>query len=213
MTEALDEQLSALLDGELPPEECELLLKRLERDSELRARFARFALVGEALRGRADVAPAGRALFIARVHAAVAEVVPVPVLEDAPRANRRPRLVAGLAVAASVALLALVLLARAPGTTGTPPAETAQNTQQPAEHAATVVPEAAPRTSLTASSYVTPPKPTRIPSGELAHYVVAHSDFASAIPSGAMLTSIMVEEPAAEAAPQGPAGPAGSPPP
>jgi len=36
MTDALNEQLSACLDGELPPAELDLLLKRLERDPELR---------------------------------------------------------------------------------------------------------------------------------------------------------------------------------
>ena len=37
MSEILNQQLSALLDGELPPEQTELLLKRLSREPERRA--------------------------------------------------------------------------------------------------------------------------------------------------------------------------------
>lgn len=51
MTQVLDEQLSAFLDGELPAEEIALLLARLERDAECRRRIARYGLIGEALRG------------------------------------------------------------------------------------------------------------------------------------------------------------------
>lgn len=49
MREILDEQLSALLDGELPAEELDLVLSRLDRDPVLRARYARYAMVGECL--------------------------------------------------------------------------------------------------------------------------------------------------------------------
>lgn len=45
------EQLSALADGELPKGESELLLARLARDPQLRATWARYHAMGEALRG------------------------------------------------------------------------------------------------------------------------------------------------------------------
>ncbi len=50
MSETLDEQLSAFLDGELPPEELDLFLTRLDRDAGRRARLGRYALIGECLR-------------------------------------------------------------------------------------------------------------------------------------------------------------------
>ena len=43
-------QLSAMFDGELPPGECELLARRLTRDGELRAQWARYAMIGAAMR-------------------------------------------------------------------------------------------------------------------------------------------------------------------
>jgi len=49
MSQTINEQLSALLDGELPVEQQELLLRRLDNDPELRERFARYSLIGDVL--------------------------------------------------------------------------------------------------------------------------------------------------------------------
>ncbi|MFW2404670.1 MAG: sigma-E factor negative regulatory protein [Gammaproteobacteria bacterium] len=49
MTQTLDEQLSSLLDGELPEEQYELLLRRLESEPDLRNRFARYSFIGDVL--------------------------------------------------------------------------------------------------------------------------------------------------------------------
>src|SRR3972149_4238406 len=59
MTERIKEQLSAFLDGELPEPESALLLKRLERDDELRGALSRYSLIGAVLRHAGDV-PAAR---------------------------------------------------------------------------------------------------------------------------------------------------------
>src|SRR5512144_1830755 len=69
MTDQIREQLSALLDGELPRDEIGLLMRRLDRDPELRRSFGTYALIGETLR-----APGGRVAsqsFAARVSAAI----------------------------------------------------------------------------------------------------------------------------------------------
>lgn len=50
MTRIIEEQLSALLDGELPAEQESLLLRRLEREPDSRKRLARFGLIGELMR-------------------------------------------------------------------------------------------------------------------------------------------------------------------
>ncbi|HKR35605.1 MAG TPA: sigma-E factor negative regulatory protein, partial [Steroidobacteraceae bacterium] len=50
MTEPVNEQLSACLDGELPSAELDLLLKRLERNPELREALGRYTVIGETLR-------------------------------------------------------------------------------------------------------------------------------------------------------------------
>jgi len=56
--EQLQEQLSAFVDGELPVEEVELLLRRLERDAGHRQRFSRYVTIGSLMRG--EVGPAQR---------------------------------------------------------------------------------------------------------------------------------------------------------
>jgi hypothetical protein len=57
MGQKIEEQISALLDAELPVEEEELLLRRLEQDPEHTALLGRYSLIGELLRDvSADVA-------------------------------------------------------------------------------------------------------------------------------------------------------------
>lgn len=51
MSQVTDEQLSAFLDGELPEEQLDLLLARIDRDQPHRERLARYALIGDCLRG------------------------------------------------------------------------------------------------------------------------------------------------------------------
>src|SRR5580698_1802258 len=117
MSDQIREQVSAFLDGELPSSESELLLKRLTRDADLRASFGRYALIGETLRGEGR-APVSRG-FAARVNRAI-DGEPATAIPQVMRSARgrwwRP--VAGAAVAAGVAAVAVVALqerAIAPG--------------------------------------------------------------------------------------------------
>lgn len=50
MSDLLHEQLSALIDGELPAEECELLVKRIANSPELARSWHAYHLIGDALR-------------------------------------------------------------------------------------------------------------------------------------------------------------------
>lgn len=123
MSEESNQMLSALVDGELPSAEAGSVVNLTHLDLELKAKWGRYHLIGEALRGglpthlRRDLA--------ARVSAAVAAE---PAIIAAPPAPVRgaPRLLrpaAGLAIAASVALLAVVAVQRVavtPATPGTP---------------------------------------------------------------------------------------------
>ncbi len=93
MGQTIDEQLSALLDGELPVEQQELLLRRLERDTDLRARFGRYSMIGDLL---TDPRPQAAALQIAdRVRDRLAEEVgPAPAVASvAPIAVQAPQTV------------------------------------------------------------------------------------------------------------------------
>ena len=56
MNEAIRMQLSAFVDGELPDNEAELLLRRLSQDAELRQHVAEYMAIGRAIRGDTQVA-------------------------------------------------------------------------------------------------------------------------------------------------------------
>jgi sigma-E factor negative regulatory protein RseA len=110
MSEPIREQISAFLDGELPSSETELLLKRLARDADLRESFGRYALIGEAM--RLDERSRITRGFAARINATIdgepAVSSAAPAVRD--RATHWWRPIAGAAVAASVAVVAVVAL-------------------------------------------------------------------------------------------------------
>lgn len=97
-------QLSALLDGELAPDQARFLLRRLGHDADLAACWQRWQLAGDVLRGRPVAALAGGADGFAQ---AVARDVAASGVRPAPGFARRWRHGIGLAAAASVAALAM----------------------------------------------------------------------------------------------------------
>ncbi len=107
MNDKLREQISALADDELPEAERDLLLRRLSDDPALRSEWGRVHLIRDALHNELT-ASAGDTLS-QRVMAAL-ENEPQPVLRKARGrlAQRFAKPLAGLAVAASVAGLALI---------------------------------------------------------------------------------------------------------
>ena len=99
------EQLSALLDGELPRDELRFLLRRLERDTELSQRWSRYQLIGQTLkRERALQFASDRfaAAVMRRLDEQVELVAGVPIRQ------RILRWAGGGAIAASVAVVALL---------------------------------------------------------------------------------------------------------
>jgi len=103
--ERLLERLSALVDGELDAWETRVLVARLAADGALRARWERYHLIGEALRGRLPRGALDPALA-ARVRARLPQQAP-----PGAAAGRRWRwAAAGLALAASVAAVAVLAL-------------------------------------------------------------------------------------------------------
>ena len=103
MSDEIREQLSALADDELNDVEQPLLLGRLQRDAELRACLGRYQLIGEVMRGTGATATLGIA---GRVQQALAGDMPVSARASEQMALWKP--VVGLAVAASVALVAVL---------------------------------------------------------------------------------------------------------
>src|SRR5688500_5284895 len=105
------QQLSALMDGALAPDEARFLLRRLQHDGELSEYWERWQLAGEVMRGRAvAMLPAG---FAARVGDAIAEV---PVTSERQTQSRMhwSRWGGSVALAASVAVVALLATRQAP---------------------------------------------------------------------------------------------------
>ncbi len=103
MNEQSAEQLSRLVDGDLSESEATSLLGSLPTDEALKARWMRYCLMGNALRG--SLPERLSTDLAARVQGAIAEE---PTLLAPPRRSPQshPRLVAGWAVAASVAAVA-----------------------------------------------------------------------------------------------------------
>jgi anti-sigma factor RsiW len=66
---SIEEQLSAFLDGELPDEELQLLVRRLEREESFRATLVRYSLIGNILRN--DPIQASSEPFRARIMAEI----------------------------------------------------------------------------------------------------------------------------------------------
>lgn len=106
MNETLNEQISALIDDELTDNEQPLLIKRLDREETLRQKLSRYQLISDALQDNlpTQVDPG----FHARVQAALREE-PVAQLASA-RLGGLFKPVAGLAAAASVAIVAVLSL-------------------------------------------------------------------------------------------------------
>lgn len=186
MTESVNEQLSACLDGELPEAELDLLLKRLERNPDLRESLGRYTVIGEALRHTRPVV-ASRS-FADKVMAAV-EQEPAAA-RRAPRFSpvwaRTLRPVAGVGVAAAVAALAIFSVQQtgvAPGpVAANGPAATATVAANADELPSNIVPT------------TTSVQPAFVPATRLTNYVVAHSEYSSPLARRSVLTGVLAED-------------------
>ncbi len=178
MTDRIREQLSTFLDGELPEPETALLLKRLERDDELRGALSRYSLIGAVLRNDGDV-PAARQVA-ARVSAAIArEPLRPAAFVRIPSVGRLLNGLAGLAIAAGVAFGSVMLVQQLGlQDPATPEAVIAQAIDPPIEP----VSDVGEAVDEPATSYVTPPAADTtggIAPAQLANYLVAHYGYAS----------------------------------
>jgi len=106
MNDAIRMQISAFVDGELPDNEADLLLRRMGQDAELRQKVAEYLAIGRAMRGEASVAG------VDRIHERVSAAIDDKPFEHEVEATGPPpakaiRPLAGIAIAATVALLAI----------------------------------------------------------------------------------------------------------
>jgi negative regulator of sigma E activity len=154
MSQTLNEQLSAALDGELPADQYDLLLRRLDADPELREKFARYSLAGDAfVDGRIEADALGVADRVRE------QIAGMESPADESRQAGRSGVAAGVLGAGIAAAAALVLAlnlnptpvsesgARIAGTTPLPPQSGASDA------IAAVEPERMTRYLLTHSDY------------------------------------------------------------
>jgi len=213
MTDALNEQLSACLDGELPPAELGLLLKRVGREAGLHGAIGRYSLIGEAMRAERP-AVASRD-FANNVMAAVAAepalaqtLAPIarPKVARNPAAAERAAGIspavarylgpaAGMAIAAGVAAVAVFTMQPTGqsdfGAVGTPLIAAIQ----PAANEPAIVSDAE-------SSYVVPTSTTQsafMPATRLTNYVVAHSEYSSPLGRRSVWSGVLSNDDEAEA--------------
>lgn len=186
MTDSIKEQLSACLDGELPERELSMLCKRIEQDAQLRASMTRYSLIAEALRTAKPIAASSE--FAADVMERIrteatprASAVPFRV----PAATlRRLRPAAGMAIAASVAALAVFSVQRA----GLLPGDSAETTRSNTIADTQAVEEMTDRyvvPTLTSSSTAL------VPATRLTNYVVAHSEYSSPLGRRTVLSGVL----------------------
>lgn len=198
-------QLSALYDGELPPEQADMVIRRALKDPSLRASWGRYALIGACLRGeslstglpQADIASRVRARLVGeKDHGTAPAVAEQAAGMGARRFSVFGRGALGGAIAAGVAAVSLVIVrGMAPAALSTPPVAsqgvTAPAAAAPGDVSAT---DASPVQVASAArdsappSYVTPPVDSS-PAGRLntplLNYVVAHS---AGVPSAALFS-------------------------
>ncbi len=106
MNDAIRMQVSAFVDGELPSNEAEMLLRRMSQDAELRQQFAEYLATGRLLRGERSIAGMDR--LRDRIAAQIDEK-PLQDTSDVAvsEAPRFVRPLVGVAIAATVALAAI----------------------------------------------------------------------------------------------------------
>lgn len=189
MVDSVKEQLSACLDGELPERELPLLSKRLAHDAELKAAMSRYALISETLRTGEAVQPANG--FADAVMAKLAQEAPLKSSNKvSPAVLRRLRPVAGMAVAASVAALAVFSVQQA----GLMPNESGSGQMLADGQANAPISIAVPAVS---DRYVVPAQSSSssafIPATRLTNYVVAHSEYSSPLGRRSVLSGVLAE--------------------
>ncbi len=108
MNDALKMQVSAFVDGELPENEAELLVRRLSQDYELRQQVADYLSVGRVMRRESGVAGVER--LRDRISAELDERPSQDDVDHAPASDpsRLLRPLTGVAIVATVAVIAIV---------------------------------------------------------------------------------------------------------
>jgi sigma-E factor negative regulatory protein RseA len=174
MSKEIKEQISAFVDNELSPREIERTLARIGTQPDLRQVWDRYHLIGDTIRGEGVRTSSGGIADSIRERLESEPAILSPPAASGPL-GRRPGLglwirpVAGAALAASVAALAVVVLPEF--TTSTPEAEPRQVAGAPASRGGAYL----ERTGTRWKNLEQPGLESK-----LNRYLVDHSEYASA---------------------------------
>ncbi len=181
MNDALGMQVSAFVDGELPENETELLMRRLSQDLALRDLAADYMRIGRLLRRDREVP--GIDGLRGRIQAALGEQPAVAEAETPARANRLMRPVAGLAVACVVAAVAILGL---------------RQVDAPSTGGQTAALQAGPEAAVAANPGYTQPQPEEVlnnrPSEMLIQYYLSHGATSRDLGANGILTRLVTLE-------------------
>jgi negative regulator of sigma E activity len=173
MTDQIHEQISAFLDDELSPAECTFLVRRFERDPELRGQLLRYAAIGSAL--REELPGTDSSDLRLRIQAALSGREPPAARRPAAaRAHRLAwgRPLFGTGIAATVALVAILGLRFA-------------NQAQPSLEAADNRVAADSREWMEPESYIVPQDVSErrilAPPIRMTNYLVQHGNYATTL--------------------------------
>lgn len=111
MNDALKMQISAFVDGELPENESELLLRRLSQDAALRTQVAQYLQIGRLIRREREIPRLDE--LRKRIAMALGEQPDATPVRPEQSRRRLLKPAAGFAIAASVAVVALIGLRQA----------------------------------------------------------------------------------------------------
>ncbi|MBS0002636.1 MAG: sigma-E factor negative regulatory protein [Thioalkalivibrio sp.] len=135
------ERLSALVDNETEGFETRRLIDELLKSEDDRRIWSRYHLVGDSLRGGMKrIAPRD---FLAGVQSGIADDEPLHVRGDPPSSGRWMKPVAGVGIAAAVAMVSLLGLQTITGTDDRVPTATAETgtIQEPPESELVTAPD------------------------------------------------------------------------
>ncbi len=174
MNDALKMQISAFIDGELPENEAELLLRRLNQDAAMRQQVAEYLAIGRHM--RRDPELAGMRELRGRIANALGEELLPAAQVSAEQTSRFVRPALGVALAASVAVLALVGLRQS----------VLPDSTEPVTEAAAPPIESAPAITQAAADDVL--------SDELRHMYLRHSASSADFGTNDMITRLVTLE-------------------
>jgi negative regulator of sigma E activity len=197
-------QLSALFDNELSPEQAELVIRRALKDPAMRTSWGRYALIGACMRGEpiagrlrpeSDVAARVRIkLAVEAGRTGQAEVASAGPAQAGGSMLWRGAL--GMAIAAGVAAVSLMLIRTEAPQSGAMVAQVAEQPTLPQSLAAPVASE----TRATVAQVSVPPSYTTpvdtSPAGQridapLVNYVAAHSEVSSSVVRFSPMSTVM----------------------